>query len=509
VETALPRLQGVTATMNTLLEAIELAATDDPTRGALRFQDEEMSYATLHETSSQLAVSLLNMGFQPGQRLAVHWSNSPTTVQLFLACFKVGVVVVPVNTRLTVHEIRFVLSDSGASACFSEPCLSPLAIAAVEFGYDVPIFTSLPVFGRKQSSSFRHINEDAPCMIIYTSGTTSADPKGVLHTRRSAAKVIEIAASVWKGTEDVMLIASSMMHVSGALLTALPALMLHGTLILLPRFDPAQALHTIERNSGTSMFCLPWMAASLVAEQRLKPRNTSSWRRCLVGGDAVSSGLQQQFSDAFNFQLVEGFGMTECGVVAVNGGGDSRRGSFGRALPDCSLRIVSVDHEEAATNVPGELLVRSEANFARYWKSDDATVRVAIDDWYATGDMVRRDEDGFLWFLGRKGDLIVRFGCNISPLEVENAIDSHASVCAVGVAGLPDEAAGERVVALVVMQAGSCLDQGGVIAAAARSLAVYKLPEIVFVVSDLPRNALGKLHRPRLKDLAADLYGAG
>ncbi len=336
-----------------------------------------MCYGELERTTTEIADALTELGLSPGQRMAVHWSNSIETVQLFLAGFKAGVVVVPVNTRLQAPEIAFVLSDSGASVCFSEPQLAPLAREAACACGLPDVYTSLPLATRRgttNSPSFS-VADDSACIILYTSGTTSANPKGVVHTHRSVAAAVTSVAAYWGDSIETTTVMTSLMHVVGPLISLLPALSKGATSVLVPRFEASVVLDTIERFGCTNFISLPWMADSLVIEQIARPHKVRSLRKCATAGDVVSHDLQKRFAESFGLPLLEAFGMTEIGGAAANSPAENRPGSFGKPLSGFSLRVVDSSGNDLPTGETGELIVRSKATCSGYWNNPE-TARI-------------------------------------------------------------------------------------------------------------------------------------
>ncbi len=466
-----------------------------------------MCYGELERTTTEIADALTELGLSPGQRMAVHWSNSIETVQLFLAGFKAGVVVVPVNTRLQAPEIAFVLSDSGASVCFSEPELAPLAREAACACGLPDVYTSLPLATRRgttNSPSFS-VADDSACIILYTSGTTSANPKGVVHTHRSVAAAVTSVAAYWGDSIETTTVMTSLMHVVGPLISLLPALSKGATSVLVPRFEASVVLDTIERFGCTNFISLPWMADSLVIEQIARPHKVRSLRKCATAGDVVSHDLQKRFAESFGLPLLEAFGMTEIGGAAANSPAENRPGSFGKPLSGFSLRVVDSSGNDLPTGETGELIVRSKATCSGYWNNPEATNEALHDGWFYTGDLARQDEDSYFWFAGRKKDLIVRMGYKVTPFEVEQVLKAHKSVAEAGVVGLPDPSFGERVIALIKPKNKSEFNELELLEFAGQSLADYKTPERILLFPELPKNANGKVDRPALKNLAATL----
>jgi long-chain acyl-CoA synthetase len=253
-------------------------------------------------------------------------------------------------------------------------------------------------------------------------------------------------------------------------------------------FDAAKVLDTWERSGATFYMALPTLIRALLAEQRTRPRRITTGRLALAGGDTVPVSLQEEYTATFGHPLVEGFGMTE-GLPAVANHPDSNRpGSMGRPVGDVELRVVD-----------GEMWMRGSAIAIGYW--GDAPFE---DGWLKTGDLVEIDADGFVWFRGRKKEIIVRGGSNISPQEVEETLYRHPAVAEAGVIGEPNEYWGEVVLAFVAVREGHAVSAEELVAFSRQHLAEYKCPERVLFLPVLPKGATGKVQRRALKDLRSE-----
>lgn len=271
---------------------------------------------------------------------------------------------------------------------------------------------------------------------MYTSGTT-ARPKGVTHTHVSLIAATGLVASLGLEEADTMLPITQMMHIAALSCVLLPGICRGGTVVLLPVFDAAQSLDLIERWRCSYMIILPAMLRFVVEEQSRSPRDVSSLRLCFAGGDSVPVTLQERFHTLFGVRVRELFGMTETVPVACIREGAPRTGSVGPALDIVDARVADATGELVADGEVGELQVQSPANCVGYWDDARATAGTFDGGWLRTGDLVRRDADGFFWFEGRVKQIIVRGGSNISPQEVEEALYDHPAVLEAGVIGMP------------------------------------------------------------------------
>ena len=292
-----------------------------------------------------------------------------------------------------------------------------------------------------------------------------------------------------------------MVHAAG-FMTFLAGVRAAATHVVIGQFEPDAVLDAIAQHRGSYMLAMSFMYQALIAAQQRRPRDLSSGRCFLAGGDAVPAILQDEFARSFGRPLYEGFGATETGWIAANWPGtDPRVGSFGRAIPGVDIAVLDMDGRRALGEAEGEMVVRSASNMAGYWNDREATERVIKNGWFHTGDIVRKDSDGYLWFRGRSKEIIVRGGSNISPQEVEAVLYQNAGVREAGVVRVPDAIWGERVVAFVSRRPGHAVTADKLVNFVRTRLADYKTPEEVVFLDELPKSAAGKMLRRALRDI--------
>jgi long-chain acyl-CoA synthetase len=481
----------------TVDSALHRHAEQQPQKAAVRTADRSIAYAELDASVTCLARHLLDRGLQPGDRVAVHWSNSIETAQLLLAAFRAGLVAVPIRGPLKAPEIAYIFEHSSTRVCFSEPALAPMAQQACsgavpEVISQFPSLTAGP--GR-----LPEVDPAQPAAILYTSGTT-ARPKGVIHTHHSLFGTALISSSIPITSDDTLLVITPLMHISGLNLL-LTALYQGATAVLLRTFDPAAVLDLVEKFRCTHILALPAMLQFIVEEQARRPRDVSSLRVAVAGGDTVPAALQRRFHDLFAIQLREALGLTEAGLVTNNPRGEVRIGSIGPAAPGVDIRVVDANGHDVPAGETGEILFRSPGNCVGYWNDPAATACLFTDGWMHTGDLGSRDEDGYYWFKGRLKQLVIRGGTNISPQEVEEALYQHPAVLEAGVIGAPHSIFGEVPVAGVALRNGHSLSEDQLRAHAGELLADYKVPERIFFFAELPKGPTGKVDRRNLRDI--------
>ena len=452
-------------------------ASAQPQKLALICGDTALTYAQFAAQVENVAHSWLRKGLKPGDRVALHMRNGIDLATCYYACFAAGFVAVPVNTRLTPEEIAYVLEHSGAKAYLAPADLRiPTSIPSWKIDMDVRaegVGRPLPV-----------PHPDDPALLLYTSGTT-ARPKGVNHSQRTLAGNASYMEAWGLKPDDHTLLFTAMVHATGSIMLLISSVWQGATVTIVPVFDPATVLDTWERSGATFHMGLPTMIRALLAEQRSRPRNITTGRLALCGGDAVPIPLQQEYADTFGHPLVEGFGMTEGLPTLANHPDHNRPGSMGRPVGDTDIRVVD-----------GELWMRGSGIATGYWGHPPFE-----DGWLKTGDLVEIDSDGFVWFRGRKKEIIVRGGSNIAPQEVEDTLYKHPAVGEAAVIGEPDEFWGEVVLAYVALRPGHSATSEELIAFARQHLAEYKCPEQILFLPVLPKGATGKVQRRALKDL--------
>ena len=474
-------------------------AKQKPDQAAFFCGDAAISWAALDEISTNLAWWFLDQGLQPGDRVAVCSPNSITLVQVYFGLFKAGLVAVPINTRLKPDEIRVILGHAQPRMAFAQPSLVP---ALEQAGAAFPIFSCIPehASARTDSPNLPAVGADSPALIIYTSGTT-ARPKGVAHTLASLSQKGVKGSRISRHISDqIRLCFLPMMHVSGLWFLAM-ALSEGSPMVLLPGFEPAAALDAIERFGCTTMGALPTMILSMVEEQARRPRRVTTLRSVIAGGDTVSPTLQDRFKELFGTELLEIYAMTEMSAICANIPGASRRGSVGLPLEGIDVRVVDLDGQDVRPGETGEIVIRGSSRCIGYWNDPEVTRAAMRGGWLHTGDLGARDADGFIWFKGRKKEIIIRAGSNISPQEVEDALYKHPAILEVGVIGVPDPVNQERVAACIVLREGHAASAEDICRFARGHIADYKAPEEIHFLQELPKNPVGKVQRRALREM--------
>jgi fatty-acyl-CoA synthase len=475
------------------------------------------TFAELHARTSALADALHQRGVRRGDRVALLALNSPEFLEVLLAAAKLGAITVPVNFRLSADEVRYVLTDSGASALLYSGQLAAVAKAAAD-GLHVHTLTEIPPAADRAAGGAseyedllasgspepleRDVAESDIAMIMYTSGTTGF-PKGAMLTHANLLWQSVHAMSMYEGLSryDVTVTSAPLFHIGGLAVLTVPLLYLGGTSVILEGFEPAQVIAAMAEHKATVMFLVPamWVALSRCPEidrDGLVPPRQS------VSGGAPAPLPMLEFFAGRGWNFAEGFGLTETSpgcslldrehIVA-------KAGSIGQPVTHLRWKLVDDGDREVPAGTVGELIVQGPNVFAGYWGKPAETAEAMRGGWFHTGDLGRADSDGYVTLVDRKKDMVITGGENVYPIEVEQALFGHPDVEDVAVVGVPDEKWGETVMAAVVKKAGSPLTEAGLIAWVRDRLAHFKCPRRVEFVAELPRNATGKLLKRELR----------
>jgi long-chain acyl-CoA synthetase len=498
-------------------------ASRTPEAVALRVDDIVCTYAELVEGVRRVAGGLRGAGVAAGDRVAMFLPNCAELVDLYFACWMLDAVAVPLNHRYLEREVRFALEHSGAVALITHPELveridgipyDEVGISArfivgdarggwrafAELGDAEPVVES-----RVDSGGDRPVD----ALVLYTSGTTG-NPKGVVWMQHGLHALGDsMRAEYGHDSETVQLLPTPISHVGG-LSNVVAGVIGGSTTVLGASADPVDVLPAIAATGPSLMQLLPTGLDDFVEAGGHEHHDLSSLRAVLVGGDKVPLDVHRRFADLLGFEVTEGIGMTECSHYASNPPyGEKRLGSVGRAVAGHEVRVVDERGDDVPVGKTGEIVVRSTAMFDRYWENDEATKETLRDGWLHTGDLGRNDADGWLWFMGRKKQIIIRAGSNIVPEEVEEVLYQHPAVALACVVGAPDERLGQRVEAYVELERGESVSEDALRSFVGDRLAAYKVPERIVFLDALPRTGTGKLDRHRLEQqIATDLVRA-
>jgi len=467
------------------------------------------SYGDLDEYSARLANLLTSCGIVPGDRVAVHVEKSPQAVFLYLACLRAGAIYLPLNTAYTREETDYFLDDAQPKVMVCPPDRFE-EIASLCRGRDIPQLFTLGPAGegtlmeksRAQSPAFltAAVSENDVAALLYSSGTTGK-PKGAMLTHRNLATNAATLVQAWGfARDDVLLHALPIFHVHGLFVALHCAMMSRSRLLFLPHFDATQVCSLLPR--ATVFMGVPTYYTRLLAQGQFN-RDVCQGMRLFISGSApLLPDTFEQFRQRTGHTILERYGLTETLMNTSNPlEGPRLPGCVGLRLPGVMVRIAGQDDQPLAAEAVGEIQVRGPNVFAGYWRRPEmSTSCFTPDGFFRTGDLGRLDAKGYVFIVGRSKDLIISGGYNVYPKEVEDCIDRLAGVQESAVIGMPHPDYGEAVMAIIVPRPGAALEAEAIKPRLGGSLANYKLPKLAVLTKELPRNAMGKVQKSRLRE---------
>ena len=485
----------------------------DPDRPTLELDGSWTTAAELERLTSRLASGLAAMGLEEGDRVALLLPNGLEAVLCYLACFRMRLVIVPLDYQYHPLQVGYAIGHSGASILIASheriPGLDEAgALAAVPrvvvvgggaaAGSRRP-FESLLGAERVLPSDVAH--DDAPAVMIYTSGTTSR-PKGVVLSRGALSTgVRKYLARVTLTADDVALITTSVSRPLALRCQLLPMLWVGGRVSLLGKFTVGNLLAALRRPPAKTFLTIsPTGLGQLMASGDVQGSDFSHLRLCLVGGDRVPPRLLESFERLTGVPITEQCGSTETGPYAMNPPfGRKKPGSVGPPVHGVHVAVVDEQGADVPTGTVGDIRVSGPGIMDGYWNESAMTRKTLQKGWVHTGDLGRFDEDGYLWFVGRKKDVIVRGGNKVAPLEVEAALSEHPAVQEACVIGVPDAVFGELPHAYVILQPAAAASAEELRAFVAGRLAEFMVPAEVHIIAELPSKGPGKIDRELLR----------
>jgi fatty-acyl-CoA synthase len=485
-----------------------------PEKDALVFHGRKVTYAALDARARAVARGLSDLGVRKGDRVAVLLLNGLPLIEILLACTHVGAIFLPLNVRLSAEEIAFILSDAAPRLVAYESAFLPVvarvragsgALAWVQTDGDagpgVLSYASLHE-GRAPLAMPEAVRADDPALMMYTSGTTGRPKGAVLSHGNLLWNDIQILLAIPATDDDISYCAAPFFHIGGLNVLTGPLLYRGATTIVDDKFDPGVALSTIARDRVTCAFMVPAMWAAMAAHPAFEETDLSSLRYAIVGGAPCPLPVLERYA-ARGVTFREGFGLTETApIVCILDAQDVIRksGSVGHPAAHVEVRLVDEADDDVPEGEPGELIVRGPNVMLGYWNRPEETARALRGGWFHTGDVARRDEEGFLYIVDRRKDMVITGGENVYPAEVEQTLYRHPAVADVAVIGVPDARWGEAVVAVVVPKEGVEAPTAESIRAFCEGrLAHYKQPRVVHALKALPRNATGKVLKGELR----------
>ena len=455
------------------------------------------TYAELDDRSARAAGLLVEAGILPGDRVAVMLPNVPEFAITYFGALRVGAVVVPMNPLLKAREIAHYLGNSGAKLIFVFPGAADEVRAGAPEGCRVVVVDETFAARLAAATPVTEVadrSESDTGVILYTSGTTGL-PKGAELTHKNLVSNARLMHGdiVEMRKEDIVFGGLPLFHVFGQTCGLNAALLCGASIALLPRFEVAAAEALIRDHGITIIEAVPTMFTAL-AQSTGGP--VASLRIAASGGAALPVEVLQRFEEAWGCPILEGYGLSETSPVAsFNHMGRPRKvGSVGQAAHGVEIAILSDEGTPVGTDEIGEIAIRGDNVMTGYWDAPDATAAaIRPDGWFLSGDIGRMDEEGDVFIVDRKKDLIIRGGYNVYPREIEEVFYEHPDVLEVAVVGIPHETHGEEVGAAVVLKAGASTTEAELKTYLRERVAAYKYPRVVWLLPELPKGSTGKI----------------
>ncbi|QIK75166.1 long-chain-fatty-acid--CoA ligase [Nocardioides piscis] len=517
--------------MTTLASLLEKSAVAHPDRTAVVLGDTRLTYAQVDGAANQVANLLVARGIEPGDKVALSCPNLPYFPIVYYGILKAGATVVPLNVLLKGREVAYHLADSDAKAyfCFqgtpelpigqeghagfeqTDSCehffmitADPAAASPVE-GTET---LGQAMSGQPPTMQSVEVSEEDTAVILYTSGTTG-QPKGAELRHRnmvSNALVSEQLFGADAANPDTYLCVLPLFHSFGQTVIMNGGFAFGGTVVMLPRFDADAALKTMAGEGVTFFAGVPtmyWGLLGALDDSGVDVRALADQLRVAVaGGSALPVEVHKEFAQRFGVTILEGYGLSETSPVASFApyGEEVRVGSIGVPIPGVEMKLINPepgDWSEASGEI-GEIAIKGPNIMKGYYDRPDATAEAIHDGWFRSGDLGRKDDDGFYYIVDRSKDMIIRGGYNVYPREIEEVLITHPGVSLAAVIGVPHESHGEEIKAVVIRTKDAELTEDELVAWSKEQMATYKYPRIVEFVDELPMTATGKILKREL-----------
>ncbi|WP_330350690.1 long-chain-fatty-acid--CoA ligase [Streptomyces sp. NBC_00582] len=485
--------------MANLADFLVDTAARQPARPALRLGERVIAYGELDERSARAAALLRAEGVRPGDRVALMLPNVPEFVVLYYGVLRAGAVVVPMNPLLKARETEYHLTDSGASLLCEwhqapgEGAQGAAAAGVRHLAVEPAAFAEL-LTGHEPLPGVAETDDADVAVLLYTSGTTGR-PKGATLTHGGLRHNTEVnTVHVQRMTpDDVVVGCLPLFHIFGQICTMSVAVRAGASLTLVPRFEPQAVLDAIARDRATVFEGVPTMYAALL--QHPSEADVSTLRMCVSGGASLPVEVLHGFERRFGCAILEGFGMSETSPVVTFNHPDRPRkaGSVGTPIRDVEVRLLDEQGQDVPAGEVGELAVRGPNVMKGYWNRPEETAAAIPDGWLRSGDLARRDEDGYLYIVDRKKDMIIRGGYNVYPREIEEVLHEHPAVALAAVVGVGHAHLGEEIAAAVVLRPGAAATPDELRTFVKDRLAAYKYPREIWLMDKLPTGPSGKI----------------
>lgn len=488
-----------------------------PQKKVLFYENHPFTYEEVNLRTNQLCHLLLRLGVRKGDRIAVLLHNCHQYIEFFFAVSKIGAIFVPLNWRLAGPELKFLIQDSAARMLifereFEEVVSSIRSDLNLSNGNYISVGSPCPNWSRDYENSLTEnsshepsipepAGDEDPHIIMYTSGTTGVPKGAVLSHRKTFFNALNADIFYHLTPKDVMVLTRPMFHSGGLLVDAVPVLYKGGTLILKRRFRPHEILETIQKYRVTLVEMAGTLFQFLLQECDLKQYDLTSVRYYFTGGERIAPALLRAYSKK-SIAISQIFGLTETSTITWLPYEDSVRkmGSVGLPIFHGEVKIVDKRGEEVRPGEVGEIIVRGPVLMTEYWNRPDLTAETIREGWFHTGDLARKDAEGYVYIVGREKDMYISGGENVYPAEVEKVLFTYPKIFDVAIIGIPDEKWGEVGQAFIVPNPGEKLHSEEIFKFMRDRVAKYKIPKYLEFVKELPKTPSGKIQKNLLKN---------
>ena len=485
---------------------VSARAATDPSRPAIRQGDQVLTYAALDDASARFATVLTDHGVQPGDRVALIMPNVAYFPIAYYAILRIGAIVVPMNPMLKAGEISYAWTDSHALVAvvfgmFAEEAATAAGVTGTDVIVTTPGDFEQLLAGADPTPGVSDRAEADTAVLLYTSGTTGS-PKGaeLSHANLSSNVRSCVETLFFASPSDVIFGGLPLFHSFGQTCGLNVAMASGACLTLLPKFDGEQALEIVQRDRVTIFLGVPTMYMALLGVPGLERFDVSTLRTAASGGASLPLEVLKGVEQTFGVTLLEGYGLSETSPVASfnHPNAATKPGSVGTPIRGVEFGLRDEDDREVGGDAIGEIVIRGENVMKGYWNNPDATAEAMRGGWFHTGDLARRDGDGFYFIVDRKKDMIIRNGLNVYPREVEEVLYTHPAVAEAAVFGVPDARHGEEIAALVKLKADTAVDEAELRSYVEERLAAYKYPRMIRF-GELPKGPTGKILKREIK----------
>lgn len=482
----------------------------------LLFQEKAFTNKELNKKANQFAHHLMNSGIAEDDRVIVILPNLPDVLVSYQAILKIGAIIVPINLSLSESEIQYIVENCEPKMVITDSENEQKIKRSIKSIKNKPIIQLVDAPSHEQSVledldlKIKQKDKHDVAAIIYTSGTTGK-PKGAMitHDNLSAVKMELQALGLLNsdGTRPIdnqttMLVSLPISHIYGLTVTMM-AYTLGAKIVLMPRFDLEKTFQMIQNEKINLFAGVPTMYLWMAQFAEAKNYDVSSVKYWISGAAPLPEDVRNRFEQTFNTKIIEGYGLTEstASFALQRLERPIKPNSVGQLIPDAEIKVFDEHGRALDIGEIGELAIKGRNVMKGYFRMEEETKKVLKDGWLMTGDVGYIDEDGDIFIVERKKDLIIRGGFNIYPREVEEVLIQHPAVLEAGVIGVPNQDLGEVVKAFVTLNPGQTVDKKTLLQYCEQNLAKYKVPEYIDFVDELPKNDLGKVLRRELKKL--------